>query len=209
MYEIQKILEEKRVTSTQALTLTLARCCHCGAVREMMFQNVVRANKEGRKHCPSCVRVKFHRMTNTRFWGIWKGMTRRATDPTDRDYGRYGGAGRGVSQEWRKFWNFYRDMYPTYRDGLSLDRINNAEGYSKENCRWVTNMEQQANKTNNRVVTYLGETIHLAEFCRRVGASRCALTIRLNKGMTPEQAVADYQNSKYPKNRKSRRCTTS
>jgi hypothetical protein len=29
--------------------------------------------------------------------------------------------------------------------GLSLDRIDNSKGYSKENCRWATIFEQKNN----------------------------------------------------------------
>ena len=111
-------------------------------------------------------------MTDTRIWRIWQGMVRRATNPEDKDFKRYGAAGRGVSEEWLSFHNFYRDMQQGYRDDLTLDRRDNSLGYSKENCRWVTNLVQQSNKINNRVIHFQGKDMHLAEFCRRAGVSR-------------------------------------
>ena len=208
MYEILKVLDEKRYTPTREMTLTLVRCCHCGTEQVIAQQHVQRANRQKRQHCPSCIEETFHRMTDTRFWRIWKGMKGRATDPNNPDYPRYGGAGRGISEDWLTFENFYRDMFALYRDGLTIERIDNTQGYSKQNCRWASNMEQQANKMNNRLFQYQGRDIHLAEFCRLVGVSRGAITSRLNRGMTAEQALQDYQASPYPKRRKSRKSTT-
>jgi hypothetical protein len=205
MYKIISILEEKRITATAELTLTLAQCCHCGEIHTILKQNVLRANKENRKHCSKCVKENFHLMTNTRIWSIWKGMISRATKEYDRSYILYGGKGKGVAKEWLDFKNFYSDMKETYSDNLTLDRIDNSKGYSKDNCRWATNMEQQANKINNRVLVYKGKQMHLSEFCRVVNISRGAITPRLNLGMTPEDAVTNYLNSKYPKNRRSRK----
>lgn len=204
MYETIRVLEKKRVTPTAALILILARCCRCGEEREMLQQNAVRANKEGRKHCPSCRDETFHRMTDTRFWRIWKGMKARALDQNNPDYPRYGAAGRGVCEQWLTFETFYSDMFAGYRDDLTIERIDNSKGYSKENCRWATNAEQQANKNNNRVLTYLGREMHLAELCRLTGVGRCALSTRLNMGMGVEEALADYATSPYPKGRRPR-----
>lgn len=208
MYEAIRVLEEKRFTPTRAMTLILAKCCHCQKESVITKQNFDRANRQQRKHCAECYGEDFHRMTNTRFWGIWRHVVSRATNPSDPDYPRYGAVGRGVSEDWLDFKNFYADMFDTYRDHLTIDRINNDLEYSKENCRWVTNAVQQGNKSNNRQLTYMGKPMHLGEFCRVANVSRGAITPRLNKGMTPEQALEDYRASKYPKNRKSRKYTT-
>jgi len=42
--------------------------------------------------------------------------------------------------------NFINDMYPSFQEGLSLDRIDNNKGYSLDNCRW-TNKTIQARNT--------------------------------------------------------------
>jgi len=131
-------------------------------------------------------------------------MKERATNPEARDYQTYGAVGRGLAKEWRDFRNFYRDMFPTYRDDLTIERKDNSKGYSKENCRWATHLEQQSNKNNNRVIRYQGRGMHLAEFCRAAGVGRGAISPRLNKGMSAEEALASYAASTYKKNRKSR-----
>lgn len=204
MYEILETLKEKRVTSTREMTLILARCCHCKVERTMLLQNAIRANKGAREFCPSCIEDTFHRMTDTRFYSIWKGMLERATNPKNKDWARYGAVGRGVDPAWMVFKNFYNDMFTGYSDDLTLDRKDNSKGYSKANCRWVSNMCQQANKNNNRVIRYLDRDMHLAEFCRVAKVGRGAISPRLDAGMSAEEALQDYANSRYKKNRKPR-----
>lgn len=204
MFEILEQLPEKHVTPTREMTLVSARCSNCQRVQTVLEQNVRRANRLQRKHCQHCLPDTFHMMTGTRFWRIWKGMVSRATDPRNKDYVMYGGSGRGVCEEWLRFENFYRDMHEGYADHLTIDRRDNSKGYSPDNCRWVSNLIQQSNKGNNRAVRYQGRDMHLAEFCRVAGVSRGAVTPRLNSGMTGDEAMVDYQKSRYKKNRKPR-----
>jgi hypothetical protein len=135
-------------------------------------------------------------MTHTRIWRIWNGLRNRARDLTDKNYG---GRGITVCPEWSDFDTFYEDMSPGYSDDLTIERIDVNAPYCKKNCRWATNMEQQVNKRNNRVVTYQGETMHLAELVRRSGVTKIMLTMRLNRGMTGDEAVQDAKNSSYGK----------
>lgn len=188
MLEIVEILKEKHYTNTKAMTNTLSRCLHCGAVFKILHQNVMKHNRMGRKHCLHCLPETFHKMTDSRIWRIWQGLRWRTRDRSDKNYG---GRGISVSPEWEDFSRFYEDMRHGYSDDLTIDRIDPNGPYSKENCRWVTNMEQQANKRNNRRLVYKGESIHLAELCRRTGIGKVKLVARLDKGMTPEEAVED------------------
>lgn len=204
MFEILEELPEKHVTATREMTLVSARCLTCATEQVVLLQNANRANRLGRGRCKHCLKATFHRMTGTRIWRIWKGVVSRTTDPRNKDYLRYGGAGRDLCADWLHFENFYRDMHAGYADDLTIDRIDNSKGYSPGNCRWVPNIIQQANKNSNRVVRFRGQDMHLAEFCREAGVSRGAITPRLNAGMTGDEALADYQKSTYKKGRKPR-----
>lgn len=84
-------------------------------------------------------------------YNSWAKMIGRCTNPNDDAWMYYGGRGITVCDSWIKdFRNFLSDMgeRPT---GLTLDRINTNEGYSRENCRWATKSTQQLNRrTTNK-----------------------------------------------------------
>jgi hypothetical protein len=90
-------------------------------------------------------RIK-HGMANTSEYIIWKGMRRRCSNPKCSAYKNYGGRGITVCKEWdESFQQFYKDMGPRPL-GLTLERINNDLGYSKENCVWATRKQQRRNQ---------------------------------------------------------------
>lgn len=84
-------------------------------------------------------------------------MKSRCYDPNETSYRNYGGRGIAVSDEWLDFRNFERDMGPTYQLGLSLERVDNEKGYSKENCAWIALNEQSRNRRNVRHFEHLRE----------------------------------------------------
>jgi hypothetical protein len=73
-------------------------------------------------------------------------MKQRCYNPKRAGYNCYGGRGITVSDEWRySFATFFADMGPR-PEGMSLDRIDNDKGYSKDNCRWATQWQQTLNR---------------------------------------------------------------
>ena len=114
----------------------------------------------------------------------------RCYKPEHRNYKRYGARGIAVAKPWHKFSQFFSDMQAHFAPGLWLDRIDNAQGYSLGNCRWVTPTESQNNKTNNRLVTSAsGETKTVAMWARHVGAHRNLILDRLNRGWPEDEAI--------------------
>ena len=82
---------------------------------------------------------------------IWYGMKSRCYNQDSAVFKRYGGRGIKISDEWlNSFDQFYKDMGPRPNSEYSIDRIDNDGNYCKENCRWVTRIEQHRNtsKTN-------------------------------------------------------------
>lgn len=78
---------------------------------------------------------------------VWYDMMRRCHNPKAANYRFYGKRGIKVCKRWHSFKFFKKDMEPSYKEGLSLDRTNNDFIYSKRTCRWTTLQEQKINTT--------------------------------------------------------------
>jgi hypothetical protein len=82
---------------------------------------------------------------NSKIYRIWANMVNRCTNAKASNYKYYGQRGIKVSEEWRNFENFYKDMGDCPSE-KTLDRIDVNGNYEKENCRWVTWDVQCKNK---------------------------------------------------------------
>lgn len=137
-----------------------------------------------------------HELYKTSFYNSWDGMKRRATSKINRDYYRYGKIGRGMVSDWVDFFKFKEDMYPSYQEAvkkypnqrLSLDRIDNDKGYSKENCRWATQYEQNRNKTINRYFAINGEKKVLIDWAKHFNICYVTVAQRIRNGWDIEKA---------------------
>ena len=122
--------------------------------------------------------ARLHKYSNNPLYGVWNNLKNRCTLSNLKDWKTYGGKGISYDSRWESFENFKDDMSPTYKAGLSLDRIDNDKGYSKENCRWATWLEQNNNKTNNRRFFYNNKLLTLTQWAKELGVNRSRLSQR-------------------------------
>lgn len=93
-----------------------------------------------------------HKMCMHPAYHAWAGMHQRCKNPKHPGYKNWGGRGIRVCVRWKSFTQFWKDMGPTFRDGLTLDRKGNYGNYTPNNCRWVT-MSIQGHNQRKRAGT--------------------------------------------------------
>ena len=137
-------------------------------------------------------KAKTYGYTHHRLYACYYRMRRRCENPADKSYKRYGGRGIKVCDEWKNdimaFINW--GLENGYKEGLSIDRIDNDGDYSPGNCRWADAMQQSNNRRTNRYVTYNGETHTYAEWSRITGIKQLTIRHRIeNSGWSIEDAL--------------------
>ena len=98
-------------------------------------------------------RLTTHNLSSHHLYDRWVEMNSRCSNPENTDYPNYGLRGICVTPRWSDpltgFQGFLEDMEQTYFEGGTIDRINPNGNYEPSNCRWLSNDEQQRNKTTN------------------------------------------------------------
>ena len=126
---------------------------------------------------------KGHGLCDTKLYSVWGGMKSRCYNPRNREYDNYGGRGIKVCDEWKNnFVKFYEwSMNNGFSEDLTIDRIDVDKDYSPDNCRWITNKEQQRNKRNTRYLTYRGAKKSLMEWSEITGINHSTILDRLQR----------------------------
>ena len=126
--------------------------CHCGTIVELIASNVLNGHTQS---CGCLQRERTskanatHRRTRTTEHTIWMNMIQRCLNPKSPAYKNYGGRGILVCERWLDFASFLEDMGLRPK-GRTLERVNNEQGYTPENCVWATRTEQANNSRANR-----------------------------------------------------------
>ena len=168
----------------------VVQCSVCKKHRETRISRV----DEPFNICRSC-KLKKRNTTHGLYYhhmkGMYNAMKQRCNNPNQRMYYRYGGRGIGVCDRWKSDINNYiEDMYPTFKKGLTIERINVDGNYEPSNCIWADMVTQSHNKDydnimKNNTTGYIGvwkvkENIYVAELTyknkkHRIGRYKTAL----------------------------------
>jgi hypothetical protein len=94
-----------------------------------------------------CMKGKRNSLYNS-----WQGMKSRCLRKTHPKYYRYGGRGISICKEWIDFKGFLDwALNNGWKEGYSIDRIDNDGNYCPENCRWVSVSENSRKKSTTKI----------------------------------------------------------
>jgi len=146
--------------------------CDCGKISFVMGSKL----KNGRTKSCGCFnreQITKHGFSGTRFFQTYRSIKYRCSNPNASKYHLYGG--KGIKILWDSFKDFKNDMYKNYLGHVQkfgeyetqIDRIDGNKHYCKENCRWVTRLEQARNIKTAKHITYQGKTLYLGEWAEK------------------------------------------
>lgn len=159
--------------------------CECGTIRPVVSTSLTKGKS---KSC-GCRFLK-HGYDGTKIYRLWCYMRERCNSENHKSYKYYGGRGIKVCKEWDVAKNFIDwALSNGYKEGLTLDRINTDGDYSPNNCRFISNKEQQRNKRNNRFFEINGVKRTVSHWAEISGIDRHTLLYRINKGEIGEMVL--------------------
>jgi len=124
-------------------------------------------------------------------------MTKRCTNPNEKDWAGYGGRGIRVCERWRaSFANFLADMGQRPTEKHTIEREDNDGDYSPDNCRWATRAEQVVNQRSNRILTFKGRSMPVSEWAKVTGINYGTLLTRITRlGWSVKRALSTVTSS--------------
>lgn len=175
--------------------------CKCDCGNEKIIIGNSLKSKNGTKSC-GCIskeksrdRLLRHGLYNQRIYRTYKAMKERCYKKYNAKYNDYGGRGIIICDEWlgdNGFINFYNWAISNgYSENLTIDRIDTNGNYEPDNCRWVTNIEQQNNKRNNIKLFYNGRYVSLLELSKETNMNYNTIKSRIcNYKWSVEKAIS-------------------
>ena len=116
----------------------------------------------------------------------WTALMQRTSDNAcERMRKKYFNKGITVCERWKEsFWNFYADMGGRPL-GSHLDRIDDSEGFYKENCWWTKPLGARTDKNKERYM--IAGSVHTAEFiAKHLAVDVHHVRLMRSKSKTPD-----------------------
>lgn len=125
--------------------------CDCGQIGVVRLDGL----KNGRSKSCGCWnlealstgdRTRTHGMTGHPFYRSWASMFERCENSNSTAFKYYGGRGIKICSRWKMFSNFQKDMFDSWKHGLTIERVDVNGNYTPKNCTWIPKSEQVYNR---------------------------------------------------------------
>lgn len=163
------------------------RCkCDCGNFKDVRSDML----KSGKTKSCGCLHTK-HGKRDTKIYHVFAEIKQRCYNKSSKSYPNYGERGIKVCDEWlNDFMTFYDwSVSHGYKEGLSIDRIDNNGNYDPSNCRWTDRKTQNNNRRNNTYISYNGKTQTLAQWGKELNIDQHTISARKRKGWTDKECL--------------------
>lgn len=139
----------------------------------------------------------------TGIYHVWYAMINRCKNKNDKRYIDYGGRGICVCDKWADSFIAFKDWAFSngYKEGLTIDRINNDGDYEPSNCRWTDYKTQANNKRGCRYVEIDGEIHTVMQWCEILDIPYSTVMGRKNRNK--DKSYAELLQIPYKRRRKS------
>lgn len=159
--------------------------CKCGN----LFITFIHLVKNFHTQSCGCLTIT-HGQSKSSEYNTWCLMRKRCANPSSPDYKYYGERGIVVCERWlSSYQNFIEDMGQKPSAKHSIERNDVNGNYEPFNCRWATPTEQARNKTNNKIISFNGETKCLQEWANSINIKIATLHNRISRGWSIEKAL--------------------
>lgn len=168
--------------------------CECGNTVTVRGNNIKSGNTSSCGCNNHTGKGKYkHGLSDSRLYSIWEHMKARCNNKHSKDYSNYGLRGIKVCEQWNDNFKTFKEwaLSNGYNKTLTIDRINNNEGYNPSNCRWVERKTQNNNTRRNIYITYNGVTMTLSQWTEKLNLSYMKIYKRLKKGQPFEEAIRE------------------
>lgn len=169
--------------------------CDCGNEKRIRRDGLTTGNTRS-CGCLNREAITKHGLSvkHKRLYDIWGNMKSRCHSPNHRDYHKYGGRGITVCEEWRNDFKKFCEwsLINGFVEGdlsISIDRINNDEGYSPSNCRWTDKKTQNNNRRCNVRTIVLGEELTLKQIADKYDINYETVKSRYRNGLRGEELI--------------------
>ncbi|HDY87191.1 MAG TPA: hypothetical protein ENH82_03630 [bacterium] len=168
--------------------------CKCGKIYSVRSEQLRNGDSTQCRSCSNKIKGgwKTHGLTKSKLFKTWCGIVQRCENKNNEFYPRYGGRGIKICTLWRHdFKSFYDYAIANgWKEGLTIDRIDNDGNYEPGNIRFVPMKIQCRNRSSNIWITIKGETKILADWARINNIKYGTIHFRYKQGWRGENLIA-------------------
>lgn len=181
-----------RYNSGSTPEVEVSYICDCGNIGVMKYSSIRSGNTKscgcyGRPYKMKALK-KYGSYNNWLIYNYWA-IRSRCYNKKSSSYKNYGARGIRMCKSWEKdFFNFYCWCIENgWKKGLQIDRRNNNGIYSPSNCRFVTRLVNNNNRSTNRYIIYRKQKLSISQWAFKLNVSEATIRRRLNEGWTIKQ----------------------